>query len=123
MTDIWEDAQHFDKNDKSDAALDADNDGLTNLQEFLAGTDPHDPTSLLQIKNITPPAGDTQPLSLTFSAVANKSYAVEFRSDFEVSSQWKKLTDVPADSSNRDVTVEDANAILKTNRFYRISIQ
>lgn len=40
MTDAWEDLHSFDKNNPADAALDADNDGLTNLQEFLSGTHP-----------------------------------------------------------------------------------
>ncbi|WP_395735999.1 DUF1800 family protein [Prosthecobacter sp.] len=41
MTDVWEDGHGFNKNSTSDAALDADSDALTNLQESLLGTDPH----------------------------------------------------------------------------------
>jgi hypothetical protein len=40
MPDTWEDEYGFDKNDSTDAALDKDSDGLTNLQEYLAKTDP-----------------------------------------------------------------------------------
>lgn len=40
IPDQWEDAHGLNKLDKADAALDLDNDGLTNLQEFLKGTDP-----------------------------------------------------------------------------------
>jgi uncharacterized protein (DUF1800 family) len=40
MPDIWEDAHGFNKNSAADALLDADNDGLNNRDEFLAGTDP-----------------------------------------------------------------------------------
>jgi len=40
MPNGWEDQYNFNKNDASDASLDADNDGLTNLAEFTLGTNP-----------------------------------------------------------------------------------
>ena len=41
MPDGWELAQGFDPLSNADAAEDADNDGLTNAQEYTAGTDPY----------------------------------------------------------------------------------
>lgn len=40
MSDSWEDSYSLDSSDASDAALDLDSDGLSNLQEYLNGTDP-----------------------------------------------------------------------------------
>ena len=40
MPNLWEDANGLDKNNPADAALDADSDGSTNLQEFQRSTDP-----------------------------------------------------------------------------------
>lgn len=40
MPDVWESANGFDSIDSSDANLDFDNDELSNLQEYQAGTDP-----------------------------------------------------------------------------------
>ncbi len=40
MPDAWEATWQFNPSDAADAALDWDNDGLTNLGEFLAGTHP-----------------------------------------------------------------------------------
>ena len=44
-TPFWERGNGFDPGDPADAGLDADGDGLDNLGEFVAGTDPHDPDS------------------------------------------------------------------------------
>lgn len=41
MADDWELAHGLNPNDPSDAALDPDGDGRSNLQEYLDGTDPH----------------------------------------------------------------------------------
>lgn len=43
MPDAWEMAHGLNKNDPADAGLDPDHDGLTNLQEYLAGTLPNNP--------------------------------------------------------------------------------
>jgi hypothetical protein len=45
MFDAWETAHGLNPNSAADAALDPDGDGLTNLQEFLAGSDPHNTDS------------------------------------------------------------------------------
>jgi len=51
------------------ATVDSDDDGATNLQELLAGTDPTDPSSVLKTSLVTSPQGmylvwDTQPGSV-----------------------------------------------------------
>ncbi|MFQ5635884.1 MAG: LamG-like jellyroll fold domain-containing protein, partial [Gammaproteobacteria bacterium] len=40
MSDAWEGQWGFDPNDPADAGLDADGDGITNLEEYQAGTHP-----------------------------------------------------------------------------------
>ncbi|NQX01998.1 right-handed parallel beta-helix repeat-containing protein [bacterium] len=57
----------------ADAALDRDGDGFTNLQEFVAGTNPNDPTSRL----IATGALSGGNFKLTFPTVAGKFYRVE----------------------------------------------
>ncbi len=43
IPDDWEREHGLDPNDPSDAQLDPDNDGLTNLEEYHNDTDPHNP--------------------------------------------------------------------------------
>lgn len=43
MSDEFEELHGFNKNDPSDGAADADNDGFTNYEEFVAKTNPKDP--------------------------------------------------------------------------------
>jgi hypothetical protein len=45
MPDVWEIAHGLDPLDPTDAALDPDGDGLTSLEEYGHGTDPHDADS------------------------------------------------------------------------------
>ena len=48
----WSAASGLDDYDASDAAIDGDGDGYTNLQEYLARTDPSDDTSFLEFTDV-----------------------------------------------------------------------
>jgi hypothetical protein len=65
MPDEFEVFNGFNPNDASDAAKDFDKDGATNLQEFVAGTDPVDVTKPVLVSAAT--AGDFKTVTLTFS--------------------------------------------------------
>jgi T5SS/PEP-CTERM-associated repeat protein len=54
--------------------LDTDGDGMNNLQEYLAGTDPKDSTSYLHITSIVSQLGG---IFLKWSVVPGKTYAVQ----------------------------------------------
>ena len=43
MPDVWEDANGFNKFSAADATQDADGDGVNNRDEYLLGTNPHNP--------------------------------------------------------------------------------
>lgn len=85
MPDAWELAHGLDPDNPADAHLDADGDGLTNLEEYLAGTDPRDADSTLRLtaRQDTP---DT--LVLGFHAVAGRGYSILVR-DHPGSGPWR----------------------------------
>lgn len=51
MPDSWEEANGLDASDAADGAVDADEDGYTNLEEFLNGTDPQEFIDYLNLGN------------------------------------------------------------------------
>ena len=75
--DDWA-AEHFTAEELADPALsghgaDPDGDGLTNEQEFLAGTDPNDADSVLQITGVRRVEGG---LALQWKSVPGRFYKI-----------------------------------------------
>jgi hypothetical protein len=112
LPDDWESAFGLDPMSAADAFGDKDHDGMSNWQEYVAGTDPTDASSYLQI-NARGGTGAT----LSFGAVSNKTYTVQF-TDVLREAPWSKLADVPADATNRTEVLLDPG--YTSNRFYRI---
>jgi hypothetical protein len=94
----------------------ADNDGdhMTNLEEYIAGTDPNDPSSYLKVDSIN--AGTEA--TLRFNAASNRTYSVQF-TDSLGSGIWQRLTDVVGQTNAHMEVITDRN--YTTNRFYRLA--
>ena len=62
-----------------DPDVDADLDGMSNYEEFMAGTDPNNAFSVFRLEDVTTedPAG----VLIEWQAVIGKSYRVEYTSD------------------------------------------
>jgi hypothetical protein len=113
LADIWETAHGLNTNNLADATLDTDGDTMSNRAEFLAGTDPTNPSSYLKIDSIIAGGG----AALTFGAISNHTYSVQY-SDVVGSGAWSKLADVVARTTNRVESILDP--AFTTNRVYRL---
>jgi hypothetical protein len=96
-----------------DPAGDKDGDGMRNLAEYLAGTDPSDPASFLKIDQTTVPGAAT----VLFGAVPGKTYTVQY-TDRLPDGAWRTLADIVSKPAIRVETILDPN--WSTNRYYRV---
>jgi hypothetical protein len=97
---------------------DPDEDGFSNREEFIAGTDPRERLSYLQFDTILPVSNGVR---LQFQAAPNRSYSVWYR-DTIGGEGWRKLVDVPAQPEPGDVLLHDSNLGSRGSRFYRLVI-
>ncbi|MCX6854652.1 MAG: glycosyl hydrolase family 28-related protein [Verrucomicrobia bacterium] len=111
MSDAWESIFGFNPASATDAALDADGDGQSNLDEFRAATDPRQAGELFRIGTIS---GVTN--SFTFDAQADQAYIVQYNNDL-VSTGWQTLSSIPA-SAARNISV--SYSVVTPRRFFRI---
>jgi hypothetical protein len=95
------------------AGCDPDGDGLSNLQEYLAGTSPFDAANVLHIATV-------QTGGLTFASVNGMTYRVE-RTDDLVGNVWTTLSNNVAGTGG-SVPITDPDATSVPQRFYRVKL-
>jgi hypothetical protein len=117
MADEWE-LRHQLMVGINDGDLDADGDGVSNLDEYRSGTDPQSKEDYLKVQSLTLPEG-LNVVVLKFVAVSNRTYTVQWREGV-AAGPWSKLEDVPARPATREVEVRDGT-IGMGQRFYRLA--
>jgi subtilisin-like proprotein convertase family protein len=97
-------------------SADADGDGESNLDEYLAGTNPLDSRDALRITAIRRQGSD---VVIVFPTVAHKTYRLEASEtnsgQFEI-----PLATIPAYDTNTVLEVTDPGAAARPKRFYRV---
>jgi hypothetical protein len=117
MPDDWESVHGLNPNDPSDAAADNDQDGQTNLQEYLAGTDPNLASSVFQVVSIRVEGGDVM---LRFHTVAGRTYRVERTSNLNTHT-WTIIAP-NLHGTGTDLEITDADVASSGTAFYRVSV-
>lgn len=120
MSDGWELA-HGSNPNFNDASGDADGDGASNWQEFIAGTNPQDASDALRLLPLSADlAGGNLAVRLQFPARSNKTYTVSYRATLG-SEPWITLTHVLTAPTNRLLTITDFLPANAGARFYRLA--
>jgi hypothetical protein len=120
ILDGWESLYGLNPNDPADAGDDDDADGMTNLQEYIAGTDPTNAASLFHITSFSHDEGTGAAL-LTFSSVNGRLYRIEYNDDLTNPNGWATLQDDIV-GTGADIPINDPAAGM-TKRFYRIVVK
>lgn len=113
MPNWWEEHYSFDPYSPHDAALDADEDGFSNLEEYLYGTDPRDSNSYFGFINST----NALP-AVAFVSATGRWYDILVTTNL-MSQNWLPWkTNLPGSEATMSVT--DTNA--RPERFYRLRV-
>ena len=99
------------------ATSDPDGDGLNNLKEYMAGTNPRDGRSVNRIFTVAPTNGR---IRVEFTSFLGQKFVIE-RSDTLAPAVWTNVSGTVW--GRTDATgVTDTNAASSTRRFYRVRV-
>ncbi|MDB6034189.1 MAG: metallophosphoesterase, partial [Verrucomicrobiales bacterium] len=114
IPDLWEKA-HGLNYQVNDANLDPDHDGMTNLQEYLAGTDPQRADSYLRVDSLALGASGS---AITFLAMSNHTYSVLANESLNPTG-WTNVGNTSARTTNRAEVILDPRP-QSPLRYYRL---
>lgn len=98
MPDDWEESLGLNPDNSDDAWEDADGDGMVNLHEYFAATDPGDAADRLSIESIQS-SGGGQSVILTFPTRPGLTYAAEHATSMQAP-DWVEVDRITAANQN-----------------------
>jgi len=115
LGDDWE-IEHF-GHIGVDPADDPDHDGMSNLQEYIAGTDPLDPMSVLKLQLSNSGGGGAM---IRFPAMARVSYTLQYQTNLSQAGSWRNFTNVAPQPGTNLIQILDPAAGGGGGRYYRV---
>ncbi|MDP2898140.1 MAG: lamin tail domain-containing protein, partial [bacterium] len=116
MPDTWEEDNGLDSF-ADDAGEDKDKDGQCNLDEWVAGTDPADPLSLLAVSAVV--AGSDSTMLIRWQSVTGKFYSILRSSNLSAGFDQIEAANLPATPPENSYTVDTNGA---QSFFYRVVV-
>lgn len=123
LPDAWEMQYGFDPDEPEDASADTDGDRMSNAAEWLAGTDPADAASRLELRAaLTPAAGGAmiRPVELHWTSRSNRLYRVLRSRD--PAAPYEPVVGIITGTPPENV-YRDAAATNAVRFFYRLEVQ
>ncbi len=117
LPDAWELLHGLNPDNPLDAAMDPDQDGMTNLEEYLWGTDPQDAASMVKLAIINPGAGDGS-LILRLQGITGRTYLIE--SSDALPGGWTNWTTWRLGASTVTILLTNKFGPGVSQRFFRI---
>jgi len=116
MPDVWEDAHGLNREDPGDAALDADNDKVNNLGEYITGSDPNDSQSKFLLRS---PQVDAVSFSFHCQTLTGRVYRVESR-ELATATGWSET--FVTNGTGREVEFRQAS-VAGDGRLFRVKVE
>jgi hypothetical protein len=116
LPDAWEIQHGLTTQNPSDAMEDPDGDGHSNLEEYLAGTDPRDPRSHVRLRL----EHNHGQLTLSGLQAAGRNVRILYRSNLW-SGAWETWTNLPAPANAQEWRL-DLPGATEGQRFYRLQL-
>ncbi len=118
LPDDWERQFGLSTNNVADASIDTDHDGLSNRQEFLAGTNPTNANDFLRIAGVQ--KLDSTNVLISFTSSPGKKYNLERSPNLSPGAWSTMATNVAGTGGIVQVTNVVVNPA--TQRFYRVRL-
>jgi hypothetical protein len=114
LPDAWE-VEYFNST-RATPAADRDHDGISNYEEYLAGTDPADSNSVLRITSIERLlTGHAPRTSMIWASVPTRFYAIEKLAAFGGTNAWSTVLELSSPGESNATFVAAA-----PQQFYRV---